>query len=251
MLIDWFTVSAQALNFILLIWLLKRFLYKPILAAVDTREQRIAAELADAETHKAEAQKKYAEYQLKIEQFEQQRAALLSQAVQQVGIERQKLLDEAKAAADALAAGRRSALLSGERSLNQVVRRQTEEQVFAIARKALTDLASVSLEERIGEVFTRQLRTMNDAAKSALAAALKTAEEPARVRSAFELPAAQRAAIQHALNETFTADVHVRFETTPELVSGIELTSNGQRISWSIADYLSSMERIVAAASTT
>ena len=57
MLIDWFTVGAQALNFIILVWLLKRFLYKPILNAVDAREQRIAAELADADAKRAEAKK--------------------------------------------------------------------------------------------------------------------------------------------------------------------------------------------------
>jgi F-type H+-transporting ATPase subunit b len=49
MLIDWFTVGAQALNFLILVWLLKRFLYKPILHAIDEREKRIAAELADAD----------------------------------------------------------------------------------------------------------------------------------------------------------------------------------------------------------
>ena len=55
MLIDWFTVGAQALNFLVLVWLLKRFLYKPILNAVDAREKRIAAELADADAKKAAA----------------------------------------------------------------------------------------------------------------------------------------------------------------------------------------------------
>ncbi len=55
MLIDWFTVVAQALNFLILVWLLKRFLYKPILNALDAREKRIAAELADADARKAEA----------------------------------------------------------------------------------------------------------------------------------------------------------------------------------------------------
>jgi F-type H+-transporting ATPase subunit b len=49
MLIDWFTVGAQVLNFLILVWLLKRFLYKPILHAIDAREQRIAKELADAD----------------------------------------------------------------------------------------------------------------------------------------------------------------------------------------------------------
>jgi F-type H+-transporting ATPase subunit b len=57
MLIDWFTVGAQALNFLILVWLMKRFLYKPILHAIDEREKRIAAELADADAKKAEAKR--------------------------------------------------------------------------------------------------------------------------------------------------------------------------------------------------
>ena len=63
------------------------------------------------------------------------------------------------------------------------------------------------------------------------------------MRSAFDLPAEQRAAIQNALNETFSAEIHVRFETAPDLVSGIELTANGQKVAWSIADYLASLEK--------
>jgi F-type H+-transporting ATPase subunit b len=115
--------------------------------------------------------------------------------------------------------------------------------VFAIARKALTDLATTSLEERMGEVFTRRLREMNGKAKAGLAEALKTSTESALVHSAFELPAEQRAAIQSALNETFSADIQLRFETSPDLVSGIELTTNGQKIGWSIGDYLASLEK--------
>jgi F-type H+-transporting ATPase subunit b len=65
------------------------------------------------------------------------------------------------------------------------------------------------------------------------------------VRSAFDLPAQQRAAIQNALNETFSAEIHIRFETAPELISGIELSTNGQKVAWSIADYLASMEKSV------
>jgi F-type H+-transporting ATPase subunit b len=95
----------------------------------------------------------------------------------------------------------------------------------------------------MGEVFTRRLRELNGEAKLVLAEALKTAAQPALVRSAFDLPVDQRAAIQNALNETFSADIHLRFETAPDLVSGIELTTNGQKVAWSIADYLVSLER--------
>ena len=63
------------------------------------------------------------------------------------------------------------------------------------------------------------------------------------MRSAFDLPAEQRAAIQKALNETFSADIRVRFETAPDLISGIELTANGRKVAWSIADYLASLEK--------
>lgn len=243
MLIDWFTVGAQALNFIILVWLLKRFLYKPILNAVDAREQRIAAELADADAKKAEAQKERDEFQHKNEEFDQQRAALLSKATDEARAERQRLLDEARKAADALSAKRQEALRNDANNLNQAIRRRTQQEVFAITRKALTDLATTSLEERMSEVFTRRLRTMDGKAKEGLGEALKTTSEPALVRSAFELPAAQRAAIQNALNETFSAEVHVRFETAPDLVSGVELTTNGQKIAWSIADYLASLEK--------
>ena len=74
--------------------------------------------------------------------------------------------------------------------------------MFAIARKTLTDLAGTSLEERMSEVFARRVRELDDEAKEDLAKALRTSSDPALVRSAFELPAEQRAAIQHALNET-------------------------------------------------
>jgi len=242
MLIDWFTVGAQVLNFLILVWLMKRFLYKPILDAIDAREKRIATELADADAKKAEAQQERDELQHKNEELDQQRAALLSQAMDEANAERQRLLDEARQAADILSAKRQETLRNDAHNLNQAIGRRTRQEVFAIARKALTDLATTSLEERMGEVFTRRLREMDGQAKEGLADALKTAADPALVRSAFDLPAEQRAAIQNALNETFSAEIHVRFDTAPDLISGVELTTNGQKVAWSIADYLASLE---------
>ena len=242
MLIDWFTVGAQVLNFLILVWLMKRFLYKPILNAIDAREKRIAKELSDADAKKAEAQKERDEFQQKNEEFDQQRAALLSKATDEAKIERERLLDEARKAADALSAKRQESLTNDARNLNQAITRRTQDEVFAIARKALTDLATTSLEERMSEVFTRRLRELNGESKHGLAESLKSASEPALVRSAFELPTEQRAAIQKTLNETFSADINLRFETAPDLVSGIEITTNGQKVAWSIADYLASLE---------
>jgi F-type H+-transporting ATPase subunit b len=87
---------------------------------------------------------------------------------------------------------------------------------------------------------------MDAEAKGRLAAAFKSAKAPALVRTAFDLPAAQRATVQNAINETLSAAVELRFETAPELIGGIELTIGGQKVSWSIADYLTSMGQSVA-----
>jgi len=226
MLIDWFTIGAQALNFLILVWLMKRYLYKPILDAIDAREKLVAAELADAAGKKAEAQKDHDDFQHKNQEFDAQRAALMSKATDEAKAERAKLLAEAQA-------------------LSKAISRRMQDSVFSITRKALTDLATVSLEERIGEVFTRRVHALNGKAKDCVATALRTSPDPALLRSAFDLPADQRAAIQNALNETFSAEVRLRFETAPDLVAGIELETNGQSVGWSIADYLASMEKSV------
>ncbi len=243
MLIDWFTVGAQVVNFLILVWLLKHFLYRPILDAIDAREKRIAQELADADAKKAAAQRERDTFQSKNEAFEQQRATLMSQAKDETNTERLRLLDEARQAAESLSAKRQEALRNEANHLNQAISRRAQQEVFAIARKALMDLAGTSLEQRMGEVLIHRLRELDGPAKAGFAIALKSASEPARVRSAFDLPAEQRAAIQNALNETFSAEIPVRFETAPDLVSGIELSTNGQKLAWSIADYLVSLEK--------
>jgi F-type H+-transporting ATPase subunit b len=194
--IDWFTIVAQMLNFFVLVWLMKRFLYKPILHAIDEREKRIAAELAEARAQKAEARKERDAFRQKNEAFDRQRDALLSKATDEAEAERRRLLDEARQAADALRAKRRETLIHDAHNLNQAIARRARREVFAIARKALADLAATSLEERMGEVFTRRLRELDGQAKASLAEAFETAAKPVLVRSAFDLPEAQRAAIQ-------------------------------------------------------
>jgi F-type H+-transporting ATPase subunit b len=243
MLIDWFTVGAQALNFLILVWLMKRYLYKPILNAIDAREKRIAAELADAAAKQAEANKEHAEFEQKNQEFEKGRTARLKLATDAAEADRQRLLDDARKAADAIRTKREVALQNEQRTLGHDLTRWTQKQVFAIARKTLSDLASASLEERMSEAFVQRLRGLTGAAKEQLAVALKSSTQPVPVRSAFDLPQGQRSAIQNAINETFSADIHIQFETVPELVSGIELSANGQKVAWSIADYLATLEQ--------
>ena len=140
MLIDWFTVGAQVLNFLLLVWLMKRFLYKPIRHAIDEREKRIAAELANADKKKAEAQKERDEFKQKNETLDQQRAALLSKATDEAKAEGQRVLDETRKTADALSAKRMETLQNDAGNLRQAISRRTQQEVFAIAPVSYTHL---------------------------------------------------------------------------------------------------------------
>jgi F-type H+-transporting ATPase subunit b len=243
MLIDWFTVGAQALNFIVLVGLMKHFLYQPVLDAIDAREKRIAAQLADADKKKAAAKSDRDDLQHKNEAFDQQRAALLAKATDEANAERQKLLAAARQAADALAATRRDTLASEAKTLSQALHQRTQAEVFAVARQALTDLASAGLEASACELFIVRLRALEGPARDALAAALKASSDGALVRTAFELPTAQRTALHKAVNETFAMKVTLHYDVAPELVGGIELSASGQKFAWSIAGYLASLDR--------
>ncbi|MGK2897462.1 MAG: F0F1 ATP synthase subunit B family protein [Burkholderiaceae bacterium] len=243
MLIDWFTVGAQVLNFIILVWLMKRFLYQPVLDAIAAREQKIAAELADAAATQAEAKQQEDEFRQKNEAFDEQRAELLRQARDAAKAERERLQLEAREAADAASAALAKALLSDARHLRADITRHAQDQVLDISRRVLGDLASVRLEQQACEVFIQRLRAVDGPARAALGEALRAASaaEPAFLRSAFALPAAQQAGIQAALDESFGQPIPLKFETAPEFVSGIELSAQGQKLAWSISDYLAAL----------
>ncbi len=243
MLINWFTVLAQAINFLILVWLLKRFLYKPILHAIDEREKGIATQLAQAEAKEAEAQKDSDDFQHKNAVFDQERAALLLKATDEAKAEGTRLLDEARKDAAALRAKRQTALQSEQRNLNQEIIRWTQKEVFAITRKTLADLAGSSLEERMGDVFVRRIRALTGAPREQLATAFKSSNHQVSVHSTFDLPPAQKSAIESAVKETFAPEAQVQFETAPELVCGIDLSTNGHKVSWSIADYMATLEK--------
>jgi len=247
MLIDWFTVGAQLLNFAVLVWLMKRFLYQPVLDAIAAREKRIAGQLADAAARQAQATTERKTFEDKNAAFDEQRAELLSKAAADANAEGERLADEAQKAAVALAAQRQQSLATQAAHLQQLIAGRAAHEVFAVARKALADLADVALEERIVDVFLQRLNEMPVDARTLLGAALKQGTEPARVRSHFELPAARQAAIQDAVNARFSADVPLRFETAPEAVCGIELLAGGQKLAWTIAEYLRDLEHDVAA----
>jgi F-type H+-transporting ATPase subunit b len=252
MLIDWFTVGAQAVNFLILVWLLKRFLYKPVLAAIDARERKIAGELQQAATTQAQAQKERDDLRVQNESLQQQREELLRRAAADAGAERQHLLDSARKESEELRSKLMDAVRDERAELNLELVRRTRQEVFALARKTLADLAGTTLEDRMLDVFIRRMQQMSDVQKSevvpaarVLTAATASAAEglaPPLLRSAFELSPAQQVNTAAALKEWPCKGATLNFETSPDLISGLELTVDGRKLSWNVAAYLASLE---------
>ncbi|MDH4091005.1 MAG: hypothetical protein OEV74_21115 [Cyclobacteriaceae bacterium] len=245
MLIDWFTVIAQLINFIILIWLLKRFLYKPVLKALDDRENLIAQKIRDADTKMADADKALETYQEKNMTIERERMSMLNQAKEAAKTKHDELINEAKKESDRLRSTLRKSLAIEQQRLGGEIMNRAAAEVFAVARKTLKDLASIEVEEQMVALFIERLRNPDDKERAEMKQAFGSPREQVAVQSAFEISEGLQARIKDAIKESTGGEVQINFVFAPGLINGIELTVDGYKVSWNISAYLSDLETSV------
>jgi F-type H+-transporting ATPase subunit b len=241
--INWFTVIAQAINFIILVWLLKRFLYKPILNAIAEREKKITAQIKDADDKKAVAAKEQADFKKRNDDFDAQKKTLTDKAVADANAQRDKLVEGAKNDANTLRDKLEKALKEKQEAEALASADKTQQHVFAITKKVLKEMASSSLEEQSVNTFIKRLHALNEDEKEKFITAFKSNANTILVRSAFDLSAPQQAAMTDAVNETLNTKTTLQFTTTADLISGIELSTNGYKLAWSFAEYLNGLQK--------
>ena len=247
MKINWFTVIAQIINFLILVWLLKRFLYKPILKAIDEREKKITGQIKDADAKKAAAEKEQADFKKRNDDFDARKKELEAKAVADANTQRDKLLDDAKNAANTLRTNLEKAIKEKQAADALASAEKTQQQVFAIAKQALKEMASSSLDEQSVNTFIKRLHALNDDEKQQFITAFKSNANTILVRSAFDLPVPQQTAITDAVNETLGTKTTLQFKTASELIGGIELSTNGYKLAWSLEEYLKALQNSTAA----
>lgn len=249
MLIDWFTVVAQVANFLILMWLLKRFLYKPILRAIDGREAHIAETLRQAEEQKKAAESEHAVLRSRNEALDIERVHLLAQAQEDAKAAGRLLMDKERQAAEDSREQWRSSLAAERRRFGDEVSRRVRDEVFVILRRAFAELADSSLEERMVEVFDNRLRGSKNPLDDMLDAASGAAAGAPRsflIRSAFPLSESQQETLRKTLADTHARAVDVRFQTEPNLIGGVELVEGGRKLAWTLDNYLGELESTVA-----
>lgn len=237
MLIDPFTVLAQIVNFAILAWALKRFLYDRVIDAMDRREDAIAARVREAEHREAQALAAKEEYQQLVEGFERERRELVADARTEAHRHRRQLLDEARAEVDEERRRWARGLQAEKGELHRELRRRTAEEVVAVSRSTLADLAGADLERLVVRRGLDHLAAA-DAVRAALAEDIDGAPSMT-VRTAFEPDPDLRREVEERLRAMgLGAERAVRFEVDSELVLGIELQGDGTTVSWNAEDYL-------------
>ncbi|MCC7410097.1 MAG: F0F1 ATP synthase subunit delta [Gammaproteobacteria bacterium] len=238
MTVDWFTLGAQAANFLILVLLLKHFLYRPILGAMDARERRIADRTAAAEERERLAEATRADYEARVARLAAEREERQRAIEAEVERERNALLQRAREEVETSRSAWQEALGAERAEYTAALKRHLAEGVCHTTREVLDALAGEPLEQRIIATFIAHLQGLDADERERLRASLPPhGHVDVVVTSAFEIDDPAREALRKAVHATLGRRVGVQFELRKDLVCGVDLSTGAAAIEWSVDDY--------------
>lgn len=242
MQIDWFTLIAQIVNFLILVALLKYLLYKPITRAMDKREESIASRLKDAEEKVEGAEREAESYRQKLKELEEQRDAMLAQAKEEAGTYRNKLIKEARNEVDEVKVQWNESIERERDEFLKELRQRASTRVYTAIRNALAALANEDLEQRITDVFIERIQKLDESQRKMVAASPQGPRQEVVISSTFPIAEAKRRQLTKVLKTQFADYGDLRFETSSDLICGLELRCDGCKVAWNLEDYLENLE---------
>jgi F-type H+-transporting ATPase subunit b len=223
MQLDWSTLALEILNFLVLVWLLQRFLYRPILNVVTTRQAAIEAATQRAHETQEKAATLQAQYESRLQTWEQERAKARADLQEELRAARERAL---AALHDDLEQERRKTKVLNERlDAEEATRREREaiRQGLAFVRRLLSVVSGPELEGKLVQLAVDELERLPEQRRSALREALQAAAEPPVVSSAYPLSPKQREVLAQALRLVFEKVSDCRFEQDASLVAGVRI----------------------------
>jgi len=247
MQMDWLTVGAQVVNFLVLVWLLRRFLYGPITRAMQRREDRIATRLHEADEKRAEAEAEAERLRARQADLDDRREALLEEARREAAALRERLEGELRAEIeDKRRAWRRQVDEERESFLEDLGRRAAHH-VHALARSALFELGDAELEQQVAARFVDRLGALDRDEAGRIAAAARSDHEGVRITSAFDMPGPVKGRLTRAVHETIADDLEVSYDRADDILLGIRLRAGSRSLEWSLSRHLARLEEAVDA----
>ena len=240
-LIDWFTTVAQIFNFLILVALLRYFLYRPIIRAMDRREQKIAQRLQDTKHQKQQAEQEAAHYRRRNEEFTHEREQMLAEARQQAHQLRDEMTERAREEVRTIEQRWRQTILNGQQTFLRHLRERAIEEVINMTRRTLRDLADTDLETQLVHAFVDRIKQA-DSPNSAHHAETTAPDRRIHVHTSFDVQPELQEHITNAIHERFDSDYTIEFRQDANVICGIEATISGRKFAWSIDHYLTDLE---------
>ncbi len=242
MSIDWFTFSAQIVNFLLLVALLRWLLYDPVVRAMNAREKKISDRLNEAEQNRGRAAEEAAQYREKTHQLQQDRERLLHEAKEDANRERERLVREAREEVDRQRAQWQQVLRRDQEDLIAELRRKAAHLGLQAASRTLSQLADEDLERQMYESFTARFERLPRPQVEELRHHLTDGDTDIVCHSSFEVPGDQRERLTETIQRVIGTEAQVVFDVTPDLICGIELDVGGYSYGWNAKDFLRDLE---------
>lgn len=247
MLIDGFTTLAQILNFLVLVFLLQRFLYRPISEAVQQRQQTINQRLQEAAQKSEQAEAEAEHYRQEQRELEAEREQLLAMIRSEVETQRQHGLQQVEKEAEAERQRWHQYLIQEQAQFRQRLRREMATQSLQMLAHILQDLADRSLEEQMIQRFLSHLQNIESEERQQLVEEMQQSSDPVVIRTAFELGETAQQDLISALHTWAGVALPLIFETQPDLICGVELRTVSHRLSWTTSDYLGNLDHRLTA----
>lgn len=241
MQIDWVTVAAQIVNFLILIWLLQRVLYRPLARALKAREEAVTQRLDNAEAARKNANAEAAAHHLAIQTIEQEREARLKAADHEAAARHAQLVEDAHKEQEKLRNNWRSQLEEEKTAFLEQLRRKAGESFANMARTVLMEMADTELVERLVKVFVRRLTALDAETKIQLQTAARHAGR-VQIFSSMPLAANLRSDIVSALTAIMDGEMSVDFHENPAIECGIVLQAGSRRAGWTLEGHLDRFE---------
>lgn len=243
----WIVWAAQIINFLILVVLLRKFLYRPVLDAIASRQQEISARVEQAEETRQAAEQLAKASREREQELAETRDRMLAEVRQEVETWKQETVQEARAEVDATQSRWWGALHRERDQFLKELRERAGRQVHQVTRDVLTKLADADLERQIVSVFLDRFASLDQSARDRMRYG-QSEDSSLTVTSALPLPDYLEGEIRDRLHANFDRETPIQFEVDPDLVCGVELQMGDQRISWNVAHTMETLEHNFAAA---
>ena len=247
--IDLVTLIAQIINLVVLIWLMKKFLYQPVLKIVSERQALIDAEIKRAHQARQEALFQEAQYNKKVADFDAKRSEMMAQARQEVEALKQKLLAESKQAISYSRKNWQVELEQEKQSFDAGLQTAIVENFKLFASDALKDMAGLDLRSLVLEKFKEKMKKMPTSARNQMLDNILKNRKIV-VSTDAKLDVKIKSDIKTFLVELFDLENSVKFEFREDenLICGIQIQVGEHQTSWNLKNYLDAFENNMDAA---